>query len=220
MNRSILITLTIALIGFQGFAQKAPKRDIAVVVNFPDVPIPIPNYRSFWNSMAHLIDWDNNGYVKVGHTGVILIEASTGENQYFDMGRYDDRDDLMGPRPDFYGVVRSPRHVPVLRSQVKARIEQGWLTNLDEILAELVKTGLFSAYGRMESVVVYHLNYSTMLERARSLEQQGYHYYGAPAHLYCTNFVRKVIRAGGYPFPWLVFTGSQTTRHILKRYRQ
>jgi hypothetical protein len=195
-------------------------QDLAVIVNFPEHPIRIPDYRSFWNWWAHVFDTDKDNNVRVGHTGVILVNGSTGELQYFDFGRYDDRNDLMGPRPAFYGVVRSAAHVPLLEMKIRAHLENGWIANLDTILLHLGSKKLLRDYGKMEIAIVYQLDYEKMIVKARSYEDRGYIYYGAPAHLYCTSFVRKVIDAGGSAFGYLNFTGSQTVRHVRKKFKQ
>lgn len=192
---------------------------MAIVVNFPEKPIRIPEYKSIWHFGAHLLDFDRDNHLMVGHTGVILVEGLTGKANYFDFGRYDDRDDLMGPRPEFYGVVRSALHVPQLELEIKARFENGWIANLDSILIHLGSKKPLNSYGRMQIAVVYQLDYDQMIEKARSFEQRGYIFYGAPAHLYCTSFVRKVIRAGGSAFGYFNFTGKQTVRYVRKKFR-
>jgi len=193
---------------------------MAIIVNFPEEPIAIPHYRSLWYTVAHWIDVDRDGFWMVGHTGVILVNGSDGSLQYFDMGRYDHRHDMMGPRPEFYGVVRSVRNVPELKLDIAARIENGWIININEILIHLGLSPLLKSYGRMDAAVVYQLDLKRMLKKARHYENQGYIYYGAPAHLYCTSFVRKVIRAGGQGFRASIHTGSQTLDHIRKRHPQ
>lgn len=195
-------------------------RDMAIIVNFPEEPIAIPHYRSFWNSAGHLIDFNRDGFLMVGHTGVILVNGINGSLQYFDLGRYDDRHDLMGPRPDFYGVVRSKRNVPELKLDIVARIENGWITNLEEILVHLGLTPLLRKYGRLDAAVVYQLDLKKMVKKAIDFEERGFLFYGAPAHIYCTSFVRKVIRAGGQGFRASVYTGTQTLQHIRKRHPQ
>lgn len=189
---------------------------MAIVVNFPDKPIKLPYYRSFWNFWAHVFDFNRDNFARVGHTGVILVNGSTGDLEYFDFGRYDDRNDLMGPRPEFYGTVRSSGHVPGLALKMHAKFSNGWISNVDTILLHLGAKKLFTGYGRIEAAEVYRLNYDKMINRARRFEDVDYHLYGAPSNLYCTSFVRKVIRAGGGSFAFSVFTGTQTVKHVRK----
>ena len=195
-------------------------QDMAVVVNFPDKPIRIPHYRSVWNFGARLFDFNRDGFGMVGHTGVILVDGVSGDLFYFDLGRYDDREDLIGPRPEFYSTVRSARHVPQLELKLKARFQNGWIANLDTILIHLGAKDLFKSYGRMEVAQIFHLNLEKMVHKARSVEDIPYHYYGAPVHQYCTRFVREVIRAGGGSFGFTVFTGTQTVKHVKKFWPQ
>lgn len=204
--------------GLSPVKEKMVRSDIAIIVNFPDKPILIPQYISFWNFWAHVFDFNRDNYSNVGHTGVILLNGTTGDLQYYDFGRYDDRDDLMGPRPAFYGTVRSKRHVPGLELNIKAKLVNGWITNLDTLLIHLGAKKLFKTYGPIESSVVYNLDLDRMLLCANEFEDRGYIYYGAPTHLYCTRFVREVIRAGGSSFGVLTFTGTQTVKHTKKKW--
>lgn len=191
---------------------------MAIVVDFPEKPILIPQYRSFWNFWTHVFDFNRDQFVMVGHTGVILVNGTSGDLAYYDFGRYDDRNDLVGPRPEYYGTVRSARHVPQLELKLKARLENGWITNLDTILLHLGSNKLFRSYGRIEAAVVYDLDLSRMLARARGFEERVHMYYGAPVHQYCTRFVRDVIRAGGGSFSILSFTGKQTVRDVRRKW--
>ena len=193
---------------------KRANQDIAIIVNFPEKPIQIPNYRSFWNFWAHVFDFNDDNHVMVGHTGVILVDGSTGALFYYDFGRYNDRNDLVGPRPEFYGTVRSEHHVPQLKLTKQAIILNGWITNLDSVLVHLGAKKLFRSYGRIDASVVYHLDLARMVRLADAIESQDYHFYGAPTHQYCTRFVREVIRAGGYRFRMGTFTGTQTIREV------
>ncbi|MFO7616612.1 MAG: DUF6695 family protein [Bacteroidales bacterium] len=195
-------------------------RDLAIIVDFPEKPIKIPHYRSFWYFYANLFDFDRDGYTMVGHTAIILVNGTTGDLEYFDFGRYDDRNDLMGPRPEFYGTVRSARHVPQLALKIKARIENDWIQNLDSILIQLAIKPLLRDYDPIDFAVVPNLKLGPMMELARKYEDEGFIYYGAPAHLYCTSFVRKLIRRGGNDFGLLNFTGQQTISHVRKKIRQ
>ncbi len=195
-------------------------RDMAIVVNFPEKPILIPQYRSFWNFWAHVFDFNKDNYANVGHTGVILVDGTTGDLSYYDFGRYDDRRDQMGPRPEFYGTVRSARHVPELKLKIKARLENGWISNLDTVLVHLGAKKFFRSYGAIHTAIVYNLDLKRMVAKATEVEDQQFLFYGAPTHMYCTRFVREVIRAGGGTFGYTVFTGTQTVKHVRRKWRQ
>lgn len=212
-----LIILTVAQASGQEASHGRPRnRDMAIVVNFPEKPIKLPYYKGFWSFWARSFDFNKDNYARVGHTGVILVDGRSGHLEYYDFGRYDDRNDLMGPRPEFYGTVRSSRHVPELTLKLQANIENGWITNIDTILVHLGSKKLFKDYGLIEAAPVYHLNLDKMIRKAKVIEDVDYHLYGAPNRLYCTSFVRKVIRAGGGSFAFSVFTGTQTVKHVRK----
>jgi hypothetical protein len=213
MNR-IQRYLFLALVAIPERINPTRVSDFAIVVNFPEKPIKIPHYRSFWNHCARLMDGNRDHHVMVGHTGVILVDGASGRLTYYDFGRYDDRDDLNGPRPEFYGTVRSERHVRQLELPLPARLENGRITNLDTILIHLGAKKLFRTYGRIDAAVVYQVDIQKMNRYASECEEQDYYWYGAPAYQYCTRFVREVVCAGGYRFPPGIFTGKQTIRQI------
>jgi hypothetical protein len=146
------------------------------------------------------------------------VDGQTGDLYYFDFGRYDDRSDLMGPRPEFYGTVRSARNVPQLELDIKAKIESDQILNLEAILIQLATKPILHGYDPIDFAVVPNLELGPMVEYARSCEEEGYFYYGAPAHLYCTSFVRKIISKGGKGFHPLNFTGQQTLKKCAKRF--
>lgn len=200
--------------------RKPLHEDLAIIVNYPQKPIQIPHYRSFWYSVARLLDFNRDNIANVGHTGIILVNGSTGELFYFDFGRYDDRDDLLGPRPEFYGTVRSERHVPQLKMNIRARITDGYISNVDTILIHLASKKLLRGYDPIEIAVFPDLDLEPMMREARYHEDRGYIYYGAPAHLYCTSYVRKIIRAGGGSFGILTMTGKQTIREVRRMFPQ
>jgi hypothetical protein len=206
--------------GYDSSGRKQNPRDMAVIVNYPEHPVEIPNYRSFWFTIGRFLDFNHDNIANVGHTGIILVNGSSGELHYFDFGRYDDRDDLHGPRPEFYGTVRSERHVPQLKMNIRATIIDGWISNLDTVLVHLAIKKILSGYDPIDAAVVPDLDLEKMLAEARYHEDRGYIYYGAPAHLYCTKYVRKIIRAGGGSFGALTMTGKQTVREVRRRYPQ
>ena len=221
ISRAILVIGSLFLlpaVDVSGQKAATPSNDMAIIVNFPEKPILIPTYRSLSNEVAHWFDWNRDGYVMVSHTGIILCESETGQLLYFDFGRYNNRNDLMGPRPEYYGTVRSVDHVPELELPVKAKIEEGMIANLDTILIYLAINDLFDGYGRIDPAVIPDLNFERMVEKAREFESFDYHFYGAPFHLYCTSFVRKVLFAGGFRFtPW-IFTGQQTINFVRRKF--
>lgn len=218
--RYILILLLL-LPGFRASAvdkngsRDKPRKnnDLAVIVAFPEKPIPLPTDPTIWNRIARALDFDGDDHWDVGHAGVILINGESGEAEYVDFGRYEDREALLGQRPENFGVVRSPATVPGFKIERKARIENNILVNLDTLLIDLAIKPYFRDYGRLEAAVYYDLDMDKMLMLKSELEEEGYIKYGCPTQQYCTRFVRQVIRRGGGKFRVGNYTGMQDVRY-------
>jgi hypothetical protein len=204
--------------GFQGEDKSAIPNDMAIVIAFPEIPIAIPTNPSIWNFFAHLFDMDKDDHLMVGHAGIILVEGETGNLKYFDFGRYDQRESELGPRPENFGVTRSPETVKLMDLDIKAEISDGIINNLDEILIHVAIKPCFKDYGRLEGAVYYDLDLKKMESFARAIEDDGYVKYGCPAQQYCSRFSRQIIRAGGGDFPPWSYSGMQMVNYVRRIY--
>lgn len=205
----LLFVLSDTTSASEGGGKKKAKNGMAVVVAFPEKNIPLPTDPTIWNHMARLLDFDGDGHWRVGHAGLLLIDKLNGETEYVDFGRYDDREDLPGPRPENYGVVRSPETIPEFKLQLRARFEDGILANLDSLLIMLAANPGFKDYGRIEAAVYDRLQLDKMKDFVSELSREGYIPYGCPTRQYCTRFARQVIRKGGGRYSIGVYTGQQ-----------
>jgi len=86
-----LLLVVIIIAGHPVFAGKDHK-GIAVILAFPEKPIPLPTDPTIWNKMARLFDFDNDDMWMVGHAGVMILDPEAGEAEYVDFGRYDNRE--------------------------------------------------------------------------------------------------------------------------------
>lgn len=214
---SFFLLVATALVFFQparpgDIRNPKDRNGLAVVIAFPEKNIALPTDPTIWNKMARLLDFDGDDHWRVGHGGMLIIDKKNGQVDYVDFGRYDERTDLSGDRPENYGIVRTSRHVPELRLPVRARFEAGFLTNLDTILIYLSEIPLFEGYGRMEAAVYDDLILGDMWAFVREQERAGYIRYGCPTHQYCTRFTRQVIRKGGGRYGLGIYTGKQMVR--------
>lgn len=188
------------------------KDGVAVVIAFPEKNIPLPTDPTLWNKLARLFDFDGDDHWKVGHAGLMLIDKNTGEVEYVDFGRYEDRIDLQEPRPLNFGTVRSSPTVPGLKLDVKAKIVEGIIENLDTLLIHLASKPFFEGYGRLEASVYDRLNLENMKAFVASLSEKGYIKYGCPTQQYCSRFARQVIRKGGGRYSLGIYTGQQMVK--------
>lgn len=216
LQLSMIVVGIHLFMSFQAYAadQKVPEKHdgMGVLIAFPDLNIPLPTDPTIWNKLANLFDFDGDGHWRVGHAGLLIINKSNGSVDYVDFGRYDQRTDLEGVRPDNYGVVRTALTVPELALDIKAHFIDGVISNLDTILIRLAEKPLFADYGKMEAAVYDFLDLEDLWNFVRDTESAGYVKYGCPTQQYCTRFVRQAIRKGGGRYGLGVYTGKQMIR--------
>ncbi len=196
------------------------KEGMALFVAFPDANPDIP-------SNQQLVKWgeklfgDGDGKMKVGHAGVVIIDAQ-GNTNYFDFGRYD-RDDIKRERGKNEGAVRSSDNYSNLKVPnwdfAKSEIE-----NITAIMTQLRNSQELSGYGRMIGALAKGLDYTAMKDYARGVEYEGYLPFGGylegydycNSATYCAKFARGVGAAGGNDWDWNTFTGEANVDDIVK----
>lgn len=188
----------------QPLQEAEQNQDFAIMIAFPDQTASVGN-----TTFGKLIDFNKDGQLPVGHAGIIIVNGLTGEANYFDFGRYNNRKSELGSRSKDQGIVRSHTTVGGLTLPV-AQIENGVIVNVEEITQALNDSYHFGgSYGQLTYAVIDGLNYDAMLSFARGLENQGFIKFDCPHGQYCARFARQVARAGGASFaPW-VFSGKQ-----------
>jgi RHS repeat-associated protein len=190
-------------------------KDFAIPIAFPDQTAKVNQEKGL---LRHVL---GDKELPVGHAGVIIVDGETGETNYFDFGRYDQRNKTLGQRSSGYGVVRSSKTVPALKLP-NAKIENGEIKNFNEIVSALADNKLFDGYGKMTASLYKGLEYNSMKSFARNLESKGFIKFGGyvgPGKNtnYCARFAREVISAGGGRFGPSVFTGPQNVTSTAQR---
>ena len=185
------------VLGKVGTKVENSPQDFAISIAFPDQTATIPS-SGLHNKILRAFDKDNK--LPLDHAGIIIVDGETGRTYYSDMGRYNERSRELGGRPDDYGVVRTDRTVKNL-SLPYAKIVNGEITNLNEILSSLSKKSIFSGYGKLSASVYKGLNFGKMESFMREEEAKGYMKFGAPFHQYCARYCRDVVKAGGGKLP-------------------
>jgi hypothetical protein len=92
---------------------------------------------AWYDRMMSFIGFNKNGYYKVGHAALLLIDDETKSCKYYDFGRYHS--------PHGHGRVRSLATDFDLKIQTKIIYNNGEIVNLRDILDELQKNK--STYG-------------------------------------------------------------------------
>lgn len=130
-----------------------------------------------------------NGYYNAGHAAFLLIDNSTGSIQYFDFGRYH--------TPMKYGRVRSQLTDPDIEIQHKAIINDGVITNLEEVLLERYNNKACHGTGRLTAAIVKNIDYKKALNKVLKMQEREAIYYG-PFEFggtTCSRLVAQVVLA-------------------------
>ena len=147
---------------------------------------------------------NKNGYYKVGHAAIILIDSATQTPLYYDFGRYHS--------PKGNGRIRSVITDHELQIGTKAEIdfENNKLLNLDEILQELYQNASTHGTGEIFGAVC-KINYRKALNYVTSMSEKGFIPYGPFVRKgsNCSRFVCSVLQSSvlsnrkklGYLFP-------------------
>jgi len=128
-----------------------------------------------------------DSYYKAGHAAFLLINNESGEIQYFDFGRYH--------TPIKYGRVRSKLTDPDISMKHKALINNGVITNLEEILLERFNNKACHGDGRLTASIVKQIDYNKAYNEVIRMQNREAIYYG-PFEFKgstCSRLVAKVV---------------------------
>jgi len=113
---------------------------------------------------------DKDGYYSAGHAGLLLINNTSGDIEYFDFGRYQ--------TPMKHGRVRSKLTDPDIEIKINAIITNGTILNLDEILIERFHNKACHGEGRLTASIVKTLDYNKALNKIITMQKKEAIYYG------------------------------------------
>jgi len=150
---------------------------------------------AWYDLMLNYLGINDNGYYKVGHAAIVLIDDETNKCSYFDFGRYH--------APHGYGRVRSEVTDHDLKINTKARISVNKMDilNIQEILTELYNNksthGVGTIFGAMTRI-----NVDKVLKSTRRLQKKEAIPYGpfVPKGTNCSRFVNSMVIAGSSSF--------------------
>jgi len=144
---------------------------------------------AWYDNMMHFMGINDEGYYKVGHAAIILVEDKSGECNYFDFGRYH--------APQGNGRVRSAITDHDLKIHSKAKIENQDIRNLEEILLESLHNPSTHGTGSIYGSVV-RINFSKGYQYALTLQKRDFIPYGPfiTGGTNCSRFVNSVLQNG------------------------
>lgn len=160
-------------------------QDSAIILTWPDATI---RGDEKWMMFFKKIGVVKNLNFKVGHTGVVLVNHQSGELLFYDFGRY------ITPRG--YGRARSKNSDPLLEIKVKAKIKNGEILNLQEIIADIESLkGVMYGEGRLFFSVARDINFATAKAYGDKCVEEGTYPYGAVAknNNNCSRFITRML---------------------------
>lgn len=160
-------------------------QDFAIILTWPDATI---RGDEKWMMFFKKIGLVKNLNFKVGHTGIVIINHKDGEMFFYDFGRY------ISPRG--YGRARSKFSDPLLDINIKAKIENDHITNIEDIihLFEELKPAMYGD-GKLLFSIVKEINFEKAKAYGDACVEQGTYPYGAVAknNNNCSRFITRML---------------------------
>lgn len=149
---------------------------------------------AWYDYFMHHLGVSKDGYYKVGHSALVLVDQATGCCMYYDFGRYH--------TPHGLGRVRSERTDHDLRINTNAifSADLNKIENLDAILEELFHNDSTHGSGTIYGSVV-KVDFDKVLAHVTRLQDQEFIPYGPflPKGTNCSRFVNSAILNGNPP---------------------
>ena len=144
---------------------------------------------AWYDPLLYHLGINKNGYYKIGHSAVVLINPDTMRCHYFDFGRYH--------APHGYGRVRSFETDHDLLIETKAILseDEKEVLNLEEILTELYFNRSTHGDGRIVGISTA-VNFTEAIQYAYDLQDNDFLKYG-PFQIggtNCSRFVSDLIK--------------------------
>ncbi|NGF55257.1 hypothetical protein G5B00_01920 [Parapedobacter sp. SGR-10] len=162
-----------------------PYKDFAIILTWPDATI---RGDEAWMMFFKRIGLVKNLNFKVGHTGIVVVNHKSGEMLFYDFGRY------ITPRG--FGRARSKYSDPLLEIKTTAKISDGNIQNLEEIIAhfESLKPFMYGE-GKLFFSIVKGIDFDTAKQFGDEWVARGTYPYGAVArnNNNCSRFITRML---------------------------
>ena len=142
-----------------------------------------------------------NDYYRAGHAALLLVNHANGEIHYFDYGRYH--------TPLKHGRVRDKHTDPDVDVKHRALIDNGFITNIEEILLERYHNKACHGEGRLTAAIVKNIDFNKAYYKAKEMQNREAIPYGpfVPDGSTCSRLVTQVVCAS---------TNNRLTRFMIK----
>jgi len=133
--------------------------------------------------------FSTNGKYRVGHSALILVNATTNQLNYFDFGRYHS--------PFGFGRVRDLETDPDISLKSKPIISENSIYNIEEILLEISSLKATHGHGRLYSSILKNINFNKAYNKAKEMQSLGLVSYGpiVLSGTNCSRFVTSIMLA-------------------------
>jgi hypothetical protein len=148
----------------------------------------------WYENLMHLTKFSKNGYYKVGHAALTLVDGSSGQCYYFDFGRYH--------APHGYGRVRDVESDMDLKISTEIVFNNQVPTNIHELYEELQQLEACHGDGKLD-VGIIPIDFESSFKRAKVIQAMDFVPYGPFIYggTNCARFVREVVNAGSNSVP-------------------
>lgn len=165
------------------------ENDFAIVIGWPNTYCKQPGF--WFDSLGSFLGMNKNGFYKVGHSAVVLVDVKNKKCEYFDFGRYH--------APFKKGRVRNRDTDPLLKIKTIPifSTDQQKLLNVEQILEELQMNEEIHTEGKIISSYL-KLSFNLAYNEGEKLQRLGVIDYGLfnSSKYNCAKFVHQVVLAG------------------------
>lgn len=212
------------LSGEQTSLQLKWKKSIALILAWPETTCKQAG--AWYDGITHLLGFSKEGYYKVGHAAITLVDGRNGNVKYFDFGRYHS--------PHGYGRIRDEETDHDLKIKTVIQWENEVPSNLNELITELQLNASCHGDGEIK-VGILPIDFEKSFTRAVEMQSEDFWAYGPFVRkgTNCSRFVRSVAVAGSKkplrsikmrlpwmlsPTPmWNVVSGYTLERYLKKK---
>jgi hypothetical protein len=164
------------------------RRDRAIVLAWPETLCKRAG--AWYDGLMEGLSLCKDGYYKVGHAAIVLVDGRSGDAYYFDFGRYH--------APKGYGRVRDCTTDHDLKIHTKIIFdEEDEILNLEELLGELSMNASCHGDGELRGSEV-EIDFNESYQCAKEMQSSDFIPYGpfVANGTNCSRFVQNVALSG------------------------
>ena len=182
---------------------KAMRKGYAIPIAWPETFCKQAG--SWYDGALRIVGACKNGYYKVGHAAIVLVDAETGDASYFDFGRYH--------TPPGFGRVRSASTDHDLKINSLVHFTVRGEPMIDGVLKELRDNPSCHGDGQLRAGII-EVDYSLAFNHIKEIQAKGIIAYGPFIYngTNCSRFVRDIVLKSvtkkhtklQLSFPWML----------------